>query len=316
MIEKNIIHDTSPFDSVDLLTCPLCRFSLRSCQVCSATVACSNHNCAGSQVIECKQCDDHDHMTCQECLDFKEHDAVPTFVQCPTCNAWWCSHRVSWCPGRIIQPTLLGNDLVKLSQQRYFDSSSIVRSHSPMPSPCQYCIYYGHADAWKTCGIRLTALCPSNAHPLPGCSLDGAYCPECITEDNGRHYACGAYWLCATCSVADSRDYPRLISCPRCGTLYCTTAAGCQYCYFCQTCQRTGICFGCQAREKEGEGGEDASNKEPVPLTVFKECLECRWYICNECCSTGKDGAVQCSGCSYWMCGDCASGRTRCFECS
>ncbi|KAF8552385.1 hypothetical protein OG21DRAFT_148340 [Imleria badia] len=88
LIEKDIIQDTSPFQEVDLLTCPLCHSHLRSCQECDAAVACSNHDCASSQVVDCKQCDDHDHMTCHECLASAEADLIPSFVRCPKCNSW------------------------------------------------------------------------------------------------------------------------------------------------------------------------------------------------------------------------------------
>lgn len=178
LIEKYIIHDTSPFHDGDLLTCPLCQSPLRSCQEGCATVACSNSDCAGSQVVACEQCDLHSFMTCHECLQVgsKEPNLLSSFVCCPTCHSWCCRHDVDWCPGTIIHPTL-DKDLVKISKQKNFDDTSFVRSHSPVPGPCRSCGDSGFAEAWQACNGVLSALCPSRAFPLYELELRGTYCP-------------------------------------------------------------------------------------------------------------------------------------------
>ncbi|KAF8554952.1 hypothetical protein OG21DRAFT_966263 [Imleria badia] len=312
LIEKDIIRDTSPFQEVDLLTCPLCRSELGTCKVCKAIVTCTNINCAASQV-GCKQCDVHyATVMCQECLESEEHDGVPSYLRCPTCGSWCCKRDMYWYPGRIVQPSLLGDELVELSQRRDFDSMSIVRSHPPMPSPCSSYVDSGHADAWEMCGSQRTALCPVKG--LYERDVHGVYCPKCTAEHNGRRCACGAFWFCATCNVADHLDNRRLISCPRCGTTYCThIKTGCQYyCSYCQICRRTSICFGCQAREKGYAGEEDTLSEGSLPLNI---CTWCEKKMCKECCLTGKDGAAQWTGCHSWMC-PCTAGRKRCFSCA
>ena len=317
LIEMDIIHDASPFHEVDLLTCPLCHSLLRSCQECDAAVACPNHDCAGSQVVDCKQCDDHDRMTCHECLDSEE---IPSFVHCPTCNSWCCRRDMDWCPGHIISPPL-SKKLVKLSQAKEsdFDSTSIVRSHSPMPGPCRSCIDAGHTNAWQACSAIQTVLCPSRAHSFYDLGLNSAYCPECITEQKGQRCVCGTVWLCDACSVAEHSTYFPLISCPRCGAAYCTKEDGCRHCYFCKICRQSSICFSCQALEKEDAeedvDGKDMSDEDSQPSNAYERCLQCRLYMCNECCSTGKDGVIRCSGCQRWVCGRCSEGKKKCRSC-
>lgn len=113
--------------------------------------------------------------------------------------------------------------------------------------------------------------------------LYNAYCPECIPESKGRRCDCGAVWICEACLVEYSVDpgprYPKLISCPRCGTDYCME--GCRYCHFCSVCKRTSICVGCQTSEGD-VGGEDMSGKILQPPSTIEKCLQCRVYICNE----------------------------------
>ncbi|KAF8552384.1 hypothetical protein OG21DRAFT_148352 [Imleria badia] len=184
-----------------------------------------------------------------------------------------------------------------------------------MRGPCRSCVNSGHTDALQACSGLQTVLCPSRAHPFHELGLDSASCPECITECQGRRCLCGAVWLCDACSVADYPDSPHLISCPRCGATYCTKEDGCRYCYFCSICRRTDICFGCQSREKVDVEAEDISGEGLLPLNRYERCLECRLYMCNECCSAGKDGVAQCLGCQHWMCRRCSEGRSRCYSC-
>lgn len=318
MIENNIIHDTSPFLEVDLLTCPLCLSSLQSCSECDVTVACSNQHCTGSQVVNWERCDHHEAMVCHECLDLQDQDTIPHFARCPTCNSWWCMYDMVWCPGRIIYPEPGTEEPAKLSRKYFFDSKSIVRSHSPTPGPCISCVDSGHADAWQECNGDRTVLCLNNACCIDNFGLSAAYCPECITGGKGRRCTCGSTWLCDTCSVHDSPNHPHLLSCPRCGAMYCREPDGCQYCHFCDICHRTGVCIGCQAQEKGDVGGKDTSSErsQPVQATI-EQCVECQADMCHECCSTTEHGVVQCLGCHHWMCGSCASDREeRCHSCT
>ena len=318
MIKDDIIHDTSPFADVNLLTCPLCRSRLQSCGECEATVACSNSHCAGSEVVNFEQCDVHEQILCHGCLDSKEPDPNSGFVRCPSCNSWCCSLEVDWCPGRIIHPAPGTKELAELYPTLDLDSKPIVRSHLPTPGPCGLCIDSGHVDAWQTCSGGRSGLCPSNAN-LSKYDLDYAYCPECITEHKGRRCACGAVWCCDACPVANffPTSCPRLISCPCCGATYCRQSDGCRYCHFCQICLKTGLCFGCQAQEEVDVGGEDMSGECSQPVNDFEQCANCQLDMCNECCSTAKDGATRCLGCHHWICGDCAqlSGREQCYFC-
>ena len=314
----------SPFANVNLLTCPLCHSHLQSCGECDATVACSNLECAGSEVVDYEQCHEHERMTCYECLHSKELDGLDPnsgFVRCPLCNSWCCSGDVTWCPGRIIHPAP-DKEPAELHPTRDLDSRPVVRSHLPTPGPCRFCIGSRHVAAWKACSGGRSNLsdCPSNSH-FSEDDLNYAYCPECVTELEGRRCACGAVWLCDACSVADI-DFPsspKLISCPRCGAAYCRRSDGCRYCHFCQICLKTDICFGCQAREKGSDGGGgDTPGECSQPINALERCVNCRWDICKECCSTAKLGVTQCSGCHRWMCSDCskASGRRkRCYLC-
>ena len=64
--------------------------------------------------------------------------------------------------------------------------------------------------------------CPSSAISLSKIGIKCAYCPKCIAQHKGQRCACGAVWLCGTCSEADFRG---LFSCPRCGTRYCIGGA-------------------------------------------------------------------------------------------
>ena len=313
-IENGLIHDTSPFHEVNLYTCPLCHSDLWSCQECEAVVACSDGLCAGSYVVGCEQCHKHECMSCHDCLDSKEPVLARSFVPCPTCNDTTCRDDLNWCPGSIVHSSP-ERELVKLSPTQNFDSTSFVRSHSPVPGPCRFCT--NRANAWRPCnGIR-TADFPFRRHSLCELGPDGAYCPDCITEHKGRQCACGAVWLCDSCSVADSPDDPSLISCPRCGTLYCTEPKGCQYSYFCSTCRRACICVGCRAREKGDLVEEYTLGEGSELLNGYKQCAG--WhrtsYICNECCSAAKDGVTQCSHCHRWICGRCADGGELCPIC-
>ena len=317
LIKDDIIHDTGPFADVNLLTCPLCRSRLRNCGECHATVVCSNNHCAGSDVVDFEYCVAHGLMVCHGCLDSKGLDPNSGFVRCPSCNSWRCSLEVGWCPGRIIHPAPGTKELAELCRTLDLDNKLIVRSHLPTPGPCRSCINSGHVDAWQACSHGRSGLCPSNAH-FSKLKLDYAYCPECITELEGRRCACGAVWFCDACLVADSNSpgHPYLTSCPRCGASYCRKPNGCQYCHFCEICRRTGVCFGCQAREKGDVRGEGTSGECSQPVNAFEQCTNCRRSMCNECCSTAKDGVTQCPGCHRWMCGDCAQAFGLCYLCS
>lgn len=208
------------------------------------------------------------------------------FVRCLSCSSWCCSIEVDWCHGRIDHAASPGT-------KEQADSELL---HLPMPSPCRDCVTSSHANAWRACSGRQTALCPS--------IVGEVYCPECTVEHSGRRCVCGAVWLCDTCSTADSPD---LVSCPRCGTTYCTREDGCRYCHFCQICRWTDVCFGCQAREEEDVVGRDTPDERPRPVKDFKRCIQCRAYMCGECCSTAKHGVAQCLGCNRWLC--CMCGR-------
>ncbi|KAN0082832.1 hypothetical protein V8E55_008627, partial [Tylopilus felleus] len=223
LIEDDILpSDTSSFAEVDLFTCPLCRSSLKICQECNTIVACSNQACEGSQYIE--QCADHDCSICYKCLDSAKSPDEFHFVRCPSCNSWSCDEASLWCPGYIVHPELSTEELVKQSRNRQLSKESVVRSHPRTRGPCRSCIDSGHANAWQTCS-----------------------CPECIPENKGRRCVCGAVWIChgdaclVDYSVGPRAGYPKLISCPRCGTDYCME--GCRYCHFCWVCQRTSICW-------------------------------------------------------------------------
>ena len=96
LIENDIIRDTSPFQEVDLVTCPLCCSPLWSCEECDATVVCSNSDCGGSQVVDCERCVEHECMACRQCLDSKALAPTPSFVRCWTCGSWRCKKDVSW----------------------------------------------------------------------------------------------------------------------------------------------------------------------------------------------------------------------------
>ena len=191
LIKNGIIHDTSPFADVDLLTCPLCGYPLRSCEDCEATSGCSNDDCPGSGIIDFIQCDDHEWATCHECLDSEGLGPNSTFVRCPSCSSWSCCLEVSWCPGRIIHPAAGTEEPVE-------PDPTIARSHSPIPGPCGSCIDSGHVAAWQACSVGRSKLCPSKSN-LSKNSLHYAYCPECITGHKGRRCACGAVWLCDDC---------------------------------------------------------------------------------------------------------------------
>ena len=303
LIKNGIIHDTSPFADVDLLTCPLCDSRLRSCEDCDATSACPNNDCPGSGIVDFEQCDEHEWVTCHECLNSEGLGPDSTFVRCPSCNSWCCCLEVSWCPGGIIHPAAGMKEPVELDL-------SIARSHPPIPGPCGSCIDSGHVAAWKACGVGRSDRCPSHAK-LSKNPLHYAYCPECITEHKGRCCACGGVWLCDDCPAnVDvfflTYHHRTVISCPRCGATYCREQDGCQYCSFCQICCQTGPCFGCQAREKGDVAREDTLGECPQRVNTFEACLDCQIEMCNECCSTGKDGVTECSGCHGWMCGECA----------
>ena len=182
-----------------MVTCPLCDLPLWSCEECDATVACSNYECAGSQIVHCELCTEHEQMSCHECLDSEALGPIPPFVRCPTCNYWCCRKYLSWCPGCVIHPT----PSRELSQESNFDSKSIVRSHPPTPGTCQSCVNFGHTDAWKACRGLQSVVCPSQAYYLAEHRLNGACCPECSIEDKRRRCACCAVWLCDSCSVVD-----------------------------------------------------------------------------------------------------------------
>ena len=147
LIKNGIIHDTSPFADVDLFTCPLCHFCLRTCMDCGTISACSNDDCAGSEVVDFEQCFEHEWVTCHECLDSKELGPDSIFVWCPLCSSWYCCLEVPWCPGRIIHPALGTEEPVKLD-------STIALLHPPMPGPCKFCIDSGHVAAWQACHHR------------------------------------------------------------------------------------------------------------------------------------------------------------------
>ncbi|KAG6375798.1 hypothetical protein JVT61DRAFT_2654 [Boletus reticuloceps] len=188
LIECNIIHDSSPFSEVDLLTCPVCHIRLQNCEECNVA-ACSSNGCAGSQVVNIEKCDNHDWITCHDCLDsMKVGPYSSTFVRCPSCNSWTCSAEVCWCPGRVIHPPP-GSELVKLCSKRGFDRDSVVRSHFPMPGPCETCIESGHVNAWQECTAYESVLCPRACFSYD--DVIGAYCPECIVVDKGQHCVCG-----------------------------------------------------------------------------------------------------------------------------
>ncbi|KAN0097915.1 hypothetical protein V8E55_002361 [Tylopilus felleus] len=307
LIENDILpRDSSSFGEVDLFTCPLCQSGLRICEECKTIVTCSNHDCEGSQDIE--QCSDY--SICYKCLHSAKSPDNFHFVQCPSCNSWSCDDDVPWCRGYIVHPELNAEEPVKRFRNRESGNESIVRSHPRTPGSCTSCIDSGHANAWQTCSSVIDdtfSNCPESS------------CPECILEHKGRRCLCGAVWICDICLVDYSVDpeprYPKLISCPRCGTDYCIE--GCRYCYFCSVCQRTSICDGCQTSEG-GVGGEDMPGKILQPSSTVEGCLQCPVYMCNECCSAGKDGVKQCSGCQGWLCQTCASNmRTdRCIPCS
>ncbi|KAF8552375.1 hypothetical protein OG21DRAFT_147581 [Imleria badia] len=315
LIRNGIIHDTSAFQEVDLVTCPLCHSPLWSCEECDATVVCSNGDCAGSQVVDCERCAEHECMACRQCLDSKTLGLIPSFVRCWTCGSWCCRKDVSWCPGRIIHPTPTEELVINLSRASNFDSKSIVRSHSPKPGSCRSCVDSGYADEWQSCRGLYSVLCPSSIHPYSGFSIGGrgVYCAECFTQ--GQHCACGGVWLCDTCSVV-SPLYPHLISCLRCGARYCTDEHGCEYCHFCSGCFRAGLCFGCEARDQEDVEEEDTSSESSHSLEGFERCQQCRSRICEECCSTGGEGVAQCPGCKLWMCGVCVAFGEQCPSCS
>ena len=312
LINNDVTQDTSPFADVDLLTCPLCDSRLRSCEDCDATTACPNDDCPGSGITDFEQCHEHEWLACHECLESKGLDPNSVFVRCPSCNSWCCSLEVYWCPGRIVHPAPGTKELVE-------QSPPFARSHPPMPGPCRSCIDSGHVVAWQACGSGQSDLCPSKAK-LSVERLNYAYCPECLTEHGGLRCVCGAVWFCNDCpaSVADAffPCYAKLISCPRCGATYCRKKDGCQYCSFCQICYQTGLCFGCQAREKGDVAGEVDTPGEGVH--AFEACLDCRFEMCRKCCSTGQDGVTECLGCRGWMCDECVemSGTELCRSCS
>ena len=212
---------------MDLFTCPLCRSSLKICQECNTIVACSNQACEGSQYIE--QCADHDCSICYKCLDSAKSPDEFHFVRCPSCNSWSCDEASLWCPGYIVHPELSTEELVKQSRNRQLSKESVVRSHPRTRGPCRSCIDSGHGNAWQTCSESCSRLCPSHT--------SNTYCPECIPENKGRRCVCGAVWIChgdaclVDYSVGPRAGYPKLISCPRCGTDYCME--GCRYCHFC-----------------------------------------------------------------------------------
>ncbi|KAN0093167.1 hypothetical protein V8E55_003951 [Tylopilus felleus] len=311
LIEGNIIlpSDTSSFGEVNLSTCPLCRSSLTTREACNTIVACSDQDCEGSQDIE--QCSNHDYSICYKCLNSAKSPDEFHFVQCPSCHSWSCDDAVLWCGGCIIHPELSTEELVKQSRNRQL-GKEVVRSHPRTPGPCRSCIDSGHANAWQTCSAKLcSGICPSR--------IDDACCPECIPETKGRRCVCGAVWTCDACLVDYSIDpgpsYPKLISCPRCGTDYCME--GCRYCHFCCICRCTSICVVCQTPEGDF-GEEDMSGNILQPSSTVEKCLQCPVYMCNECCSAGKDGVKQCSGCQGRLCQRCAGDmrRDRCIPCS
>ena len=254
-------------------------------------------------------------MSCHDCLESKEPVLTLSFVPCPTCNYWTCRHDMRWCPGGIMQPTL-EREVHKLSPTQNPDNTTIVRSHSPIPGPCESCISDGRANTWERCRGRRTAL-HFRSHSLCELGFKGAYCPECTPEHKGRRCACGAVWLCDSCSVADPQNNPSLISCPRCGTSYCTEPNGCQYSYFCSICCQASICVGCRAREKGGDLVEEyALGEDSELLHEYKQCWYCRSYMCNDCCSTAKDGIAKCLNCHHWMCSRCSTYGGLCTVCS
>ncbi|KAF8434735.1 hypothetical protein L210DRAFT_2562054 [Boletus edulis BED1] len=307
LIERNIIHDSSPFSEVDLLTCPVCHSRLQNCGECNVAV-CSSNGCAGSQAVNIEKCDNHDSITCHDCLESMKMGPNSTFVRCPSCNSWSCSAEVCWCPGRIIHPPL-GPELVELCSKPGFDIDSVMRSHLPMPGPCESCIHSGHVNAWQECTAYESDLCPRACFDYHDIII-GAYCPECIIEDKGQHCVCGDARVCDACLLTDpsSPNYPQLISCPCCEYLYCREGDGCQYCHFCQICLRTGLCFGCQARKKSDAGEGDETGEGLKSLKVYERCERCRVWMCNECCSTARNGVMQCPHCHVWICGKCAGG--------
>lgn len=254
-------------------------------------------------------------MTCHDCLESKDLDLSSTFARCPTCNSWRCSNELEWCPGRIIHPLPDSKEFAELSKKWDIDNdrSSLVWSHSPKPGSCRTCTLSGHANEWQACSVRESNLCLAYAS---GSYLerDLAYCPECVAEHKGKRCVCGAVWSCEACLLVDPESITELISCAHCGAAYCTQEDGCQYCHFCHICRRAGICFGCQAQEKRDVGSQDTSHEDSQLLNGYERCRECLVYMCDECCSTGKDGAVQCSNCRRWTCGKCAP--QGCFSCS
>ncbi|KAN0097918.1 hypothetical protein V8E55_002364, partial [Tylopilus felleus] len=293
LIENDILpRDSSSFGEVDLFTCPLCQSGLRICEECKTIVTCSNHDCEGLQDIE--QCSDY--SICHKCLHSAKSPDEFHFVQCPSCNFWSCDDGVPWCRGYILHPELSAEELVKRFRNRESGNESVVRSHPRTPGSCTSCIDSGHANAWQTCSSVIDdtfSHCPESS------------CPECILEHKGRRCLCGAVWTCDICLVDYFVDpdprYPKLISCPRCGTDYCIE--GCRYCHFCSVCQCTSICVGCQTSEGD-VGGEDMPGKILQPSSTVEGCLQ---Y-----------GVKQCSGCQGWLCQTCASimQRDRCIPCS
>ena len=178
MIGRNIIHDTSPFHEVDLLTCPLCHSRLRSCEKCNVT-ACSGHGCPGLQVVDFAECFEHSLIICHACLGSKDSDLEPehTFVRCPSCNSWRCSSHMVWCPGSIIHPAS-SKELIELWRTSKLDSTAFVWSHPPILGPCESCICSGLANAWPVCEGSARFI-PCAFHKLlpdfPICTC--AYCP-------------------------------------------------------------------------------------------------------------------------------------------
>lgn len=251
-------------------------------------------------------------MTCHGCLlaQPQEPDTKAYFVRCPSCDLWSCTFDTDWCSGPITHPPHGAKELLNPFRAQNPDTKPIIPLHPPTRGPCKTCIDSGHADKWQQCHAFLTLSCPTSRRD------SNSYCPDCVAEHQGRRCLCGAVWLCNTCSVADSdatSTRHHLVSCPLCGTTYCTGEDGCRYTQFCIVCRRTGNCLGCQAREKGNVKGEGTSSEDSQPFSGYQRCAGC-WcsYICDECCLTAKDGVAQCSNCHRWMCSECVKRRAWC----
>lgn len=314
LLERNVIQNSAGFLSVDLLTCPLCLGPLVSCVDCDAEVACSNSTCPGSLAIDCEFCYEHNRMSCHACLAINH--TVPSLIRCPVCQTWCCREDSDWCVGLVKEPALGTEEFAELSRECKWDSETIVRSHPPKPGPCTFCVDHDCALDWAACRNRGDDTqpepdsCPSQTPFLTRHRLRAAHCPECVGQSPGYRCACGLGWLCETCFAIrnQSRDYPYLITCPRCGVDYCADPASrCgDYIEICRGCKGAILCNNCH-EEEVLPGDIQTTKTRPKQIVFDSQCSYCEAWTCGDC-RVSTRSAI-CFFCDEWFCFGCVSDR-------